>query len=86
MYERWSDEETARTQKESRQRQKERLKEEQERDQDVAEAEEVEAEGTLRPLTLTHMQGPLFLLLLGVAAGAIAFVAEAAVARCQFLD
>ncbi|XP_069982138.1 ionotropic receptor 21a-like [Penaeus vannamei] len=82
LYERWSDEETARTQKESRQRLKERLKEEQERGQDSEDAEEVEAEGTLRPLTLTHMQGPLFLLLLGVAAGAVAFVAEVVLARC----
>lgn len=55
---------------------------EQPKDQSRDEALETQTGGDVRALTLTHMQGPLLLLLLGLAAATLAFLLESMVKPC----
>ncbi|XP_037800843.1 uncharacterized protein LOC119595769 [Penaeus monodon] len=72
LYEKWSADMVSRAREESRQKQQLKT--------DAVESEE--ADGGTRALTLTHMQGPLLLTLLGLALAGVTFALEILVVWC----
>ncbi|XP_037782034.1 glutamate receptor ionotropic, delta-1-like [Penaeus monodon] len=72
LYEKWSEDMLSDVRRDARRRQLERLKW---RNETTAE-QTTGAEGNAEALTFTHMQGPFLLLLLGLMAAGLAFLAE----------
>ncbi|XP_037782033.1 glutamate receptor ionotropic, delta-1-like [Penaeus monodon] len=77
LYEKWSEDMLSDVRRDARRRQLERLKW---RNETTAE-QTTGAEGNAEALTFTHMQGPFLLLLLGLMAAGLAFLAEVLVGK-----
>ncbi|ROT79296.1 Variant Ionotropic Glutamate Receptor [Penaeus vannamei] len=75
LYEKWSEDMLSDARRDARRKQLEQLEQLNRRSETAAEETEA-TEGNAKALSVTHMQGPLLLLLLGLMAAGLAFLAE----------
>ncbi|XP_071526955.1 ionotropic receptor 21a-like [Panulirus ornatus] len=80
LYEKWSEDILTQTRQRSQRRQREYVAQQQ-REQQQGMVEGTESDSRITALTLIHMQGPLMLLLLGLAVAGITFTGETVVKR-----
>ncbi|XP_071527501.1 ionotropic receptor 93a-like [Panulirus ornatus] len=81
LYEKWSDDMLTQTRRESQRRQREYLAQQQQQQQQGT-GGGTQSGNSMTALTLTHMQGPLMLLLLGLALAGLTFLAEMVPGSC----